>query len=292
MHGYCIQAACLALLTAAVVFAATHQAATHEYAASGLVLAADALGRKLTVSHGEIPGYMEAMVMPFQVRNGKLPATIHPGDTVAFTLHVNKRESWIENVRVIAFASAERDPVLASRLQLLEPVTPPLAIGAEVPSFTLTDQSNRSVTLSSFRGKVIAVDFIYTRCPLPDYCFRLSSNFSNLQKRFASESNLALLTISFDPARDSPEVLARYAKIWNPDFSRWHFLTGSAEDVHRVCAQFGVAYWLDEGLFTHTLHTVIIDRRGRLAANLEGNKFTAKQLGDLVDSVLRPQLHR
>lgn len=234
---------------------------------------------------------MEAMSMPFHVRDAKLLAVARPGDTVAFTLIVDKTTSRLTALRVTEFQSAERDPALASRLKLLDtasgkPAAAEITPGQTVPDFTLTDQMNRPVALANLRGKVVVLNFIYTRCPLPDYCFRLSNNLGRLQKRFAGRHDLVLLTITFDPVHDVPEVLARYAQIWKADPAIWHFLTGPTADVERVCEMFGVAHWRDDGLFTHSLHTVVIDRAGKAVANLEGNRFTAQQLGDLAETVL------
>jgi len=106
-----------------------------------------------------------------------------------------------------------------------------------------------------------------------------------LQKHFADElarRELALVTITFDPERDTPEVLAKYASQWKADPATWRFLTGSVADVRRVCALFGVESFPDEGLMNHSLRTVLIDRGGRLVANVEGNQYTPEQLGDLI----------
>jgi protein SCO1/2 len=266
-------------------------AAQHRYPVSGLVLDIDQPHQSVLVSHGSIPGYMEAMSMPFHVRSPKLLEGLHPGDTVAFILVVDKNSSWAEDMRVVEFESAERDPVQASRLKLLgslkQSPASALATGQAVPGFTLIDQTGKPVTLSQFAGKVVALNFIYTRCPLPDYCFRLSNNFARLQKRFGQSRDLILLTVTFDPINDQPDVLARYAQIWKAMPQFWYFLTGSVTDIQRVCALFGVAYWPDEGLLTHGLHTAVIDRQGRLAANLEGNQYTARQLGDLVERIVK-----
>ncbi len=106
-----------------------------------------------------------------------------------------------------------------------------------------------------------------------------------MQKRWRSVgARSILLTITFDPVRDTPEVMAKHAHIWNVDLKVWHFLTGPASDVQKVCGMFGVAAWQDEGILTHSLHTVVIDRSAKLAANIEGNSYTAKQLGDLVEA--------
>ena len=168
--------------------------------------------------------------------------------------------------------------------------TKKLEIGQGVPEFSLIDQSAQSVSLSSFAGKVIGITFLYTHCPLPNYCFRLSNNFGMIRKRFAGQMgrDLILLNITFDPVHDQPEVLAQYARNWGAaDVPGWYFLTGTILEVQKVCHEFGMNFWQDEGLITHALHTVILDRQGKIIANLEGNEFTAQQLGDLVDSVLR-----
>ncbi len=265
--------------------------AQHRYSVSGMVLSLDRPHQSVLVSHGGIPGYMDAMTMAFRVRTTKDLGPLHPGDAVAFTLVIDKNSSWAENIRVVEFDSAERDPVQANRLQLLallmeKNAALALSPGDPVPDFTLTDQTNHPVRFSAFAGKVVVLNFIYTRCPLPDYCFRLSNNFGQLQKRFAPTRDLVLLTVTFDPGNDSPDVLARYGQIWKADPGFWHFLTGPPAEIQRLCALFGVGYWPDEGFYTHSLHTAVIDPQGKLVANLEGNRYAARQLGDLVETVI------
>jgi protein SCO1/2 len=278
-------------LAALLIVAQACAAAQHRYPVSGLVLSLDQPHQSVLVSHGSIAGYMDAMTMAFHVRRAMDLANLHAGDSVAFTLVVDQKSSWAENIRVVEFDSAERDPIQAKRLKLLgslmeKNAAVALSAGAAVPDFTLTDQTNHPVTFSQFAGKVVALNFVYTRCPLPDYCFRLSNNFGLLQKRFRANRDLVLLTVTFDPVNDRPEVLARYAEVWKADPQRWHFLTGSVTEIQHLCALFGVGYWPDEGLYTHSLHTAVIDRQGKLVANLEGNRYTAQQLGDLVETII------
>jgi protein SCO1 len=142
--------------------------------------------------------------------------------------------------------------------------------------------------LSQLAGKVVAVTFVYTSCPLPDYCFRLSNNFGQLNQRFAGRMgrDLVLLSISFDPVHDQPKVLAKYASTWKADAESWRFLTGPLGEVKAVSRQFGLNFWADEGYITHSLHTLVIDRQGRLAADFEGNQFSARQLGDYVEVLI------
>ena len=130
--------------------------------------------------------------------------------------------------------------------------------------------------------------FVYSRCPLPNFCFRLSNNFGQLQKRFGERMghDLILLTVTLDPIHDQPDALAKYGSIWNANATSWHLVTGPPAAIQKVTGMFGVIYSPDEGTMTHSLHTVLIDCQGNLAANLEGNEFTSKQLGDLVETVL------
>jgi protein SCO1/2 len=263
-----------------------------QYAMSGMVLKVDPSRTQVVVSHDAIPGVMRAMTMPFEVRDPKELDGVAPGMTVAFTWVLGGTSAHAERLRVVRYESVEQDPLTARRLALLKRITGTpstlLTVGQAVPDFTLTNQARQRVTLSQFRGKVIALNFIYTSCALPQFCFRIANHFGVLQKRFESRvgRDLVLLTVTFDPARDTPERLAEYARQWNAKPDRWHFLTGRAPDVERVCNMFGVEFFADEGLMNHSVHTAIINRQGNLEANIEGNQFTAAQLGDLVETAL------
>jgi len=265
-----------------------------EYNTGGIVLKVDPAHKSMVVSCRDIPGFMDAMAMPINVRDMKVLDNLRPGAMVDFTLVVNKEDSYAENVTLKGYDSAEREPAKARRLQTFEELLASkdapkmLVAGNSVPSFTLIDQKDRSVSLSQFAGKVVALNFIYTRCALPDYCYRMSNHFGNLQKRFRSRmgKDLILLTVTFDPVHDRPDTLAQYATTWKADPENWRFLTGSPPDVEHVCDLFGVSFFPEEGLLVHSLHTAVIDRKGKLVSNLEGNEFTAQQLGDLVESVL------
>jgi len=275
-----------------------HAWSSTQYSVRGLVLRVDPSNRTMVVSCESIPGFMDAMIMPFSVLDAKELQGLSPGTAVDFTLVVERESSRAENVRIHSFDSQAQEPLQAKRLaalqKALQPQTPVALLqpGQQVPDFTLTDQTRRQVSLHQFAGKVVVLGFVYTRCPLPDYCFRFSNYFGRLQKRFADRAgkDIVLLTVTFDPVHDQPEVLAEYGKTWkaNPDF--WHLLTGPVADVQRVCTWFGLTFWPDEGLLVHTLRTAVIDRDGKLVANLEGNQYTAEQLGDLAETVVnRPR---
>jgi protein SCO1/2 len=241
---------------------------------------------------------MDAMVMPFSVRDAEELSGLAPGTMVDFILVVEKESSHVESVRIRHFTSPAQETVQQQRFEALQKVLQPhvsaavLQRGQLVPDFTLTDQTRQKVSLHQFAGKVVLLDFVYTRCVLPDYCYRFSNHFGRLQKRFANRlgKDVVQMTITFDPVHDQPEVLSNYAKTWKANPKTWHFLTGAPEDVQRICSWFGIEFWPNEALLVHTLHTAIIDRDGRLAANLEGNQFTAEQLGDLAETVMdRPK---
>lgn len=271
--------------------------ASRTYAGQGLVLKIDQASASVRMSCQKIPGLMPAGVMSLPVRNRRQLDPLRVGDMVDFTLVNNGPGSYVQSIRLEKYESVELDPLAARRLNMIAGIADPsqskkLRAGDAVPDFTLIDQLHRRITLSEFRGKVVALNFVYTHCLLPNYCFRMSNNFRRLQKRFADAGGeLVLLTISFDPQHDTPEVLADYGKTFGADPKVWHLLTGDPPKVQQVCDRFGMSFWPDEGLMTHSLHTVIIDRNGNLVTNLEGNQFTADQLGDLVETVLKWPQH-
>ncbi len=282
-------------MIAALFLLALLCAGAQTYSAAGLVLKVNPERNEIVVSMQEIPGFMDAMVMSLSVRQHRDLEGLRPGMMVDFTLVVGAKSSYAENLRVRPFVNLENDPQGAGRIAMLEkalskdtPSESTLAVGRHVPDFSLIDQDRQQVELSQFSGKVVAMTFVYTRCPLPNFCFRLSNNFGQLQKRFGKQMgrDLILLTITLDPTHDQPDALAKYGSIWKANAATWHLLTGPAAAIQKVTDMFGVVYSPDEGLMTHSMHTVIIDRQGNLAANLEGNEFTAQQLGDLVETVL------
>jgi protein SCO1/2 len=261
-------------ILACVVFISQLSCARH-YHAQGIVLSVDRQTETVTISHRAIPGYMEAMAMPFHAEESQDLSRLAPGSRIAFQLKVTRRAATIRHIRV--------EQLAASDVPLPKPEGQ-VAVGETLPDFTLTDQDGRAVTLSSLRGKLIAVDFIYTRCPLPNVCPMLSANFARLQKRFGDK--ITLLSVTLDPQYDTPQVLTGYAQRWRADSRNWHFLTGSADEIHKIAGHFGVIFWPEEGAITHTSSTAIVDSTGHLAAVVEGTSFTSQQLIDLVQSLL------
>ena len=243
------------------------------YQVDGILVALDPAQNTITVSHRPISKLMPAMTMPFRLRDPKDMQLLHVGSRVQFDLVIENQQSQARHVRIVG----------QSDLDIPEPKDRK-KIGEMIPDFGLIDQNSKAVRLSDFRGKTVAVNFIYTRCPLPDVCPRLSANFALLQRRFRLKtgSELVLLSITIDPQFDSPEVLQEYAKRWGAQSEAWRFLTGASAEIQRVAGNLGLVYWPDEGSLGHNSTTSVIGRDGRLAAIVEGSSFRVDQLGDLI----------
>lgn len=252
----------------------------------GLVLATDPARLAVTVSHKEVPGLMPAMAMPFRVRDAALLEGLRPGMFIRFELSTGEEGgSYISRIRRIAVNNEIEED---GRAIALQPPKETVAPGQPVPDFELTDQLGRRVKLSDSRGKVVAVNFLYTRCPLPEVCPRLAATFARIQRRFSRNMgrDLALLTITLDPVYDTPGVLNRYAALWRAAPASWRFLTGTLDEIRRATAFFGIVYWPEEGVITHTSSVAIIGRDGRLHSTVEGLNFNAQQLGDLIETAI------
>jgi protein SCO1/2 len=242
------------------------------YAVDGIVVAVDPAARTVLVSHRAIAHYMPAMLMPFRVENVADLTGLYPGARIQFDLAVTKGQAVARHIR----RRGGPDAALPAPREKV-------AIGGKLPDFQLTAQSGSTVRNADLRGKVVAVDFIYTRCPLPDVCPRLSANFAALERRFdQAGANLVLLSVTVDPDFDTPAVLAGYARRWSAG-PGWLFLTG---EVAPLAAALGEIYWADEGSIGHNSTTSIIGSDGRLAAQIEGSNYRLEQLVHLIQRQL------
>lgn len=250
------------------LFAAT--LAARSYTVDGIVVAVDPVARTMLVSHRPIGAYMGAMTMPFRVEDAGELQGLHAGARIQFELIVAKDRSIARAVRLTGAGDVEIPPPLDR-----------LRIGDRLPDFQLSDQQGRPVRLADLKGKVVAINFLYTRCPLPDVCPRLAANFAALQRRFADHlgTDLVLLSITVDPEYDTIPVLADYARRWSADSHAWRFLTG---EVAAIAARLGEVYWADEGSIGHNSITSVVDRQGRLAAAIDGAAYRPDQLSSLI----------
>lgn len=285
-------------LAFAMLSAAAGAWGSQDHAARGVVTELDAKKRSLVVSCEAIPGYMDAMEMAFAVRDAKMLQTIKLGMTVNFTMVEENHVLYADHLEVGSAADNGAEPLQAGGLTALEAAMNPVNStnivqpGNPVPDFELTDQTGRAIRLSDLRGKVVVLTFGYSRCPFPQYCFRLSNNLAVVEKRFKARAgrDLVLITVAIDPEHDQGKVLSDYAASFDADPMVWHFLTGPLPAIKQAAGLFGMNFWASDGYLTHSLHTAVIDRDGKLVANIEGNLFSAQQLSDLVEKVIdRPQ---
>lgn len=237
---------------------------------------------RIMISHGEIPNYMKAMTMPFKVKDTTFLTLVHPGDSVLATLAVSRTESWLATISVLGKGQAPK--VLTGNEILLKQL---FREGEPIPDVSFVNQDNKKVHLDAYKGKVLALTFIYTRCPLPDFCIRMSNNFAKIQKSLKQDISLSgqwhLFSITFDPDFDRPTILKEYGKTYNADFSDWDFLVTDKKSLERFADGFDLTYQPDEGgLIAHTLRTVLIDKQGNLVAVLKGNDWSAHDVANQI----------
>lgn len=252
----------------------------------GEVVAIDTVKHRLMVSHEEIPNYMDAMTMPFKVKNLELLKSVHVGDSIQAVLAVSRTESWLDTFTITGKGEPP-NPKLTEETILSKLFRE----GETLPSVELTNQDGKKVYVDNFKGKVVALTFIYTRCPLPDFCIRMSNHFARIQKALGMDKSLSgkwhLLSISFDPKFDSPKVLKNYGKAYNADFTTWDFVTADKATISRLTDGFGLSVADDEGgLLQHTLRTAILDREGRIVKILKGNEWTPDEVVSEVKKLI------
>ncbi|MDM7997930.1 MAG: SCO family protein [Acidobacteriota bacterium] len=244
------------------------------YEMKGKVVSVDKEQRQATIDHEEIKGFMDAMTMPFNIKEDWALSALAPGQIVEATLVVQGERSWIEGIRI-----SQREASDGTETAGTLPKT-----GDEVPDFQLLNQDGRPIRLGRYRGRPLLLTFIYTRCPLPDFCPLTSLKFSEVYKGLKSASlegpKPHLLTVSFDPAHDTPAVLRDYAqRFMRPaDFDLWEFATGSEDDIRKITGYFGLTYRPDSGHISHNLITALIGPDGKLRRLYQGNRWAPAQV--------------
>jgi protein SCO1 len=254
-----------------------------QYELKGKVISADKANHKVTIAHEAIGDYMEAMTMPFTLLDDWVYGELTPGVQIQATLVVDQGMSWLENPIITKVA----DPALARSEETgIEP-----APGAETPNFTLVNQDGKQINFNQYRGQNLVLTFIYTRCPLPDYCPLMSENFAKIKaavdQNAALKAKTHLLSISVDPDYDKPQVLRQYGAryVGKPEFKAWEFAAGSPEEIKKVAEFFGLQYWPEKDQIIHGLRTAIIGADGKVVKVYRGNDWkpeeVLKQLGKL-----------
>lgn len=236
-------------------------------------------GKSAVIKHEEIPDYMAAMTMEFEAKNTNELRGLQPGDAISFRLIVTDDDGWIDQVKKLNVPPTET-PSRESFRRVRD--VDPLNVGDTLPEYHFTNQLGQAVNLSDFKGQALAIDFIFTACPFPTMCPRFSQNFSAAEKKLKempnAPTNWHLVTISFDPERDTPAVLKNYAGRYNYDPQHWSFLTGDLTEITAIAEQFGQVFWRESGSIGHNVRLAIIDANGKVQKIIPENKWTSDEL--------------
>jgi protein SCO1/2 len=262
----------------------TNQSQVRRYRLKGTVVEVDKAQQHLVVNHEEIPGFMGAMTMPYPVVDAPTLERVSAGDQITADVVATPNDIHLENVVVVKKADGKTSPTGA---QLRRPDG-----GASVPDFTLVNQDGKRVRLAQYRGKSVLLTFIYTRCPLPDYCPLMSHNFAEIERAIEKSPELYakthLFSISFDSQYDTPKVLRNYARAFvtyrgQKTFEHWEFATIPAAEKNDVTKFFDLFVTQEQGQITHSMSTAIISPDGHICKAYDGNDWKpAEVLTDLT----------
>jgi len=253
----------------------------------GVVVSSNAKTGEVTVDTQAIPGYMDAMTMPYTLKQPNIATELHPGDTITATLEASANADLLDEIDVIGQAKPDYKPAVT--YNDLEP-------GEQVPDFHFLNQDGRMVSLAQWKGKVVLLTFIYTRCPLPNFCVRMSRNFADIDKTLQADPKLYarthLLSVSFDPKYDTPKVLRSYGGAYTgrytqETFAHWDFAAPPEKELAKVLQFFDVGATPEKDhTITHSLSTVIIGPDGKIAQWYPGNDWTPQQALDEVHKLV------
>jgi protein SCO1 len=258
--------------------------AAKRYPFTGRVVSIDSQAQSAIIDGDAIPGFMDAMAMPYRVKPAATLNHLLPGDSISAEVVVVRKNDdappdyWLENVKVIRHI----DPSHAAGANSLHMP----ALGENVPDFSFTNQSGKRISLKQYRGKVLLITFIYTRCPFPDFCPRMSSNFAEIYRQVDTNPVLAnthLLSISFDPEHDTPKVLRDYGfsvahTHESALFSRWEFAAPRAADLPHIAVFFALTIKPEGGTITHNLSTAVIGPDGKIVKWYHGSDWQPSDL--------------
>jgi protein SCO1/2 len=284
------------LLISAFVATSCHRSkpqATKRYHFTGRVISIDNQAQSASIDGDLIQGFMEPMVMSYKIKPASMLRQLSPGDSISADIVVVDHDprdenadsdDWLENVKVTGHAA--QPPANGPKAFHMP------APGEDVPDFAFTDQDGKRISLHQFRGKTVMVTFVYTRCPFPDFCPRMSSNFADVYKQLGSNPSLAdtqLLSVSFDPEHDTPKVLRNYgfSVAHTHDsalFRRWQFAAPKAADLPKIADFFALTVKPEGGLITHTLSTAVIGPDGKIVKWYHGGDW---QVSDLIKDAER-----
>jgi len=269
-----------------------------QFVAQGIVRELKPADQTVVIEHQAISNYMAAMTMPFKVREPKELAELQRGDEISFRLLVSSEESWIDRIKRIGERTLTPDPSLIG-----VPLSHRMGEGSGVRvrgwergtgsshhpllDYKFTNELGQAISLSQFRGQALAITFFFTRCPIPDFCPRLSKNFEEAVQKFRAmpeaPTNWHFLSVSFDSEFDTPSVLRAYAERYHYDPRRWSFLTGPADKITELARLSDVTVERQGDFFNHNFRTLIIDATGQLQMSFPiGGNLSEAIVGELL----------
>lgn len=261
------------------------------YAVRGVVRRVDREQMQIIVSHEDIPGFMPAMTMPFYLQSLEDVAGIEPGQTVSFTFHIATNRSWSSDFHVL------RDEPPADSASPPRPQTSPnyerLREGDPLIEFSMTDQNGEKFSNEDMRGAYTVLTFIYTRCPVPEFCPLITRQMSAIQDGLAGDQNLArhvrLLSITLDPEFDQPGILKAYGEAMGSDFSLWTYAVGAPEETRRLVRAFSVYVEKNGATIDHALCTALVGPDGKVLKIWRGNRWRPDEILDDLKARLAGQ---
>jgi len=257
------------------------------YPIQGEVISADPGKKLITVKHGDIPGLMPAMTMTYQVAEPKQIERLQPGDKITADLVVSENKGRLEKIVLVGKGDGKASPAATEHIP---------EKGEAVPDFVFVNQDGKIIHFGNYRGKVLLVTFIYTRCPLPDFCPRMNENFRAVQKLAqeipGAEDRVEFLSISFDPEHDTPAVLKHYASLYRKSAPGektfdWQFAVPAAKDLPELARFFGLVYQPEQAQIVHSLSTTVIGPDGKVEKWYSDNEWTPADAAQAISSLLK-----
>jgi protein SCO1/2 len=264
------------------------------YELRGRVVSVDKANKTASIDHEEIPGFMEAMTMDFPIKEDHVWDELKPGVEIQAELVVDNTADpshWLEKIAITASSPGAPTPE----------VKKPDQIGKLVPDFSLTNQDGKNIKFSDLKGKATAVTFIYRQCPLPEFCIKMSRNFSDAAQRIIEDPEMKekvrLLSISFDPEHDTPEKLKQYGIGYlgndaDEGFKVWQLAVGPDKEIRKIADFFGLEYTKtdnEQSRFDHTLVTAVISPEGKVVKILAGSRWTVNELINDLKAAAEPE---
>lgn len=268
----------LVLLATLAITSCRSKEEFRRYDVDGKILAVDKANDKLTIAHKDIPGLMKAMTMDYKVNESWVARDAKPGDHITATLVLDPEGAYLEKVTLTS--SGTTPEASTSAMHIPE-------VGDQPPDLAFENQDGKKLKLSELRGRPVLLTFIYTRCPLPDYCIRMSDNFGQISRQLKTKDpgvydKLQMLSLSIDPEFDTPPVLKSYGKSFagtvDPTFSHWQFGSATPKDTREFANYFGLSYDKEQDQIVHSLRTALLDPSGKIVAVYNGNDWRAEDV--------------